>query len=137
MCLFCIACLYFLCVCVCVRILPCLFLVDFVHLRVYFFVSIRVYFSPRVLNNYFSKCSIILRGLVWNFLDFLVFIMVYLLLTFSNEEIFPINELVIAFFSSPVIKLAVPSAVFSATFPVNPSETMTLTSPSIKWLPSM
>ena len=34
--------------------------------------------------------------------------------------------------SSLVIKFAVPSAVFNATLPVKPSDTITLTSPSIK-----
>ena len=36
------------------------------------------------------------------------------------------------FLISVVIKFAVPSAVFRATFPVKPSETITLTSPSIR-----
>ena len=50
---------------------------------------------------------------------------------FNKDEILPIILLVNAVFSSLVIKLAVPSAVFKATFPVNPSVTITLTSPSI------
>ena len=45
----------------------------------------------------------------------------------SKEENFPKNEPVIADFSSLVMKLAVPSAVFNATFPVKPSETITFT----------
>ena len=51
---------------------------------------------------------------------------------FNNDEIFPIKDPVITFLSSLVIKFAVPSAVFKATFPVNPSDTITLTIPSIK-----
>ena len=42
-------------------------------------------------------------------------------------KIYPLSYSVIAFFSSPVIKFAVPSAVFNATFPVNPSVIITLT----------
>ena len=55
----------------------------------------------------------------------------------SNDEIFPKIDPPKAFFNSSVIKLAVPSAVFRATFPVNPSETITLTSPFISSLPSI
>ena len=47
------------------------------------------------------------------------------------DEIFPKIFLVNACFNSEVIKLAVPSAVFNATLPVNPSVTITFTSPSI------
>ena len=56
---------------------------------------------------------------------------------FNKDEILPIKVPLKAFLSSPVIKLAVPSAVLSATFPVKPSETITLTSPLISSLPSM
>ena len=48
------------------------------------------------------------------------------------DEILPNNVPVIAYFNSLVIKFAVPSAVFNATLPVKPSETITLTSPSIR-----
>ena len=50
----------------------------------------------------------------------------------NKEEILATNELDITFFNSPVIKFAVPSAVFNATFPVKPSDTITLTCPSIR-----
>ena len=43
-------------------------------------------------------------------------------------EILPKSELVIVSFNSLVIKLAVPSAVFRAIFPVNPSATITFLS---------
>jgi len=43
---------------------------------------------------------------------------------FSIAEIFPKIDPVNIFFNSPVIKFAVPSAVFKATFPVKPSETI-------------
>ena len=52
-------------------------------------------------------------------------------LSFNKDEIFPINEPVIAFFNSFTIKFAVPSAVFKAIFPVNPSEIITFILPSI------
>ena len=56
---------------------------------------------------------------------------------FKRDEILPINDPERACLSSLVIKLAVPSAVFKATFPVKPSETITLTSPFISSLPSI
>ena len=40
-------------------------------------------------------------------------------------------------FNSSMIKFAVPSAVFKATLPVNPSATMTFTSPFINCVPSI
>ena len=42
-----------------------------------------------------------------------------------------------AVFNSDVIKLAVPSAVFKAMFPVKPSAIITLTSPLIILFPSI
>ena len=50
---------------------------------------------------------------------------------FNNVDNFPTTLEVRACLSSEVIKLAVPSAVFNATLPVNPSVTITLTLPSI------
>ena len=56
---------------------------------------------------------------------------------FNIEEIFPKTEPLKAFLSSLIIKFAVPSAVFNATLPVKPSETITLTSPFISSFPSI
>ena len=53
------------------------------------------------------------------------------LINFSIASIvFPKIDPLNAFLSSLVIKLAVPSAVFKATLPVKPSETITLTCPA-------
>ena len=48
-----------------------------------------------------------------------------------KDDIFPNIVDVITFFNSDVIKFAVPSAVFKATFPVKPSVTTTFIFPSI------
>ena len=48
-----------------------------------------------------------------------------------QEENLPNKEPPNAFLSSSIIKFAVPSAVFNATLPVKPSDTITLTSPFI------
>ena len=56
---------------------------------------------------------------------------------FSKDDILPKKEPLNAFFNSSIIKLAVPSAVFRATLPVKPSETITLTFPFISSLPSI
>jgi len=62
------------------------------------------------------------------------------LLNIGSEELKgneTIKEPPKAFLSSSVIKFAVPSAVLRATLPVNPSDTITFTSPFINWLPSI
>ena len=55
-----------------------------------------------------------------------LFLNFFKFLIFNNDEIFPIKFPLNAFFSSLVIKFAVPSAVLRATLPVKPSETITL-----------
>ena len=49
------------------------------------------------------------------------------------ENKFSVNE----FFKLSITNLAVPSAVFKAMLPVNPSVIITFESPCINWLPSM
>ena len=60
-----------------------------------------------------------------------LFLNFFKFLIFNSADILPIKDEFNAFFSSSVMKFAVPSAVFKAIFHVKPSVTITLTFPSI------